>query len=245
MNRVLAAARLQVVHPQIILGIPWLVVCISFAINWAVWRVADLRNEPEAGFTGGVLVLYITVCVVFVQAFTQLLPFAMGVRLSRRTYWLGVALVGVLSALGYGIALAALTAIGDATDGWGVGLNVWAPEPMNVDDFFLQVLVSGIPMLAFIFAGIGIGVVFKRWGPNGLWALSILTTLLLGGLAVLLTALQAWRDIGGLLADQSLLTLSVGVPLAVTVAVAVLSFGGIRRVVPRPPDHAQRALPVT
>jgi hypothetical protein len=232
MNRVLAAARLQVVRPQIILGIPWLVVGISFAVNWAVWVLADLRNEPGAGFTGGVLALYVTVGVVFVQAFTQVLPFAMGVSLSRRSYWLGVVLIGVLSALGYGVALAALSAIGDATDGWGVGLSFWAPGPMNVDSFLLQVLVSGVPMLTFVFAGIGIGVVFKRWGPNGLWALSILATLLLGALAVLLTALGAWRDIGAWLADQSLLTLSVGVPLAITAVVAALSFGGIRRVVP-------------
>jgi hypothetical protein len=232
MNRVLAAARIQVVHPAVILGIPWLVVGISFAINVAIWGVAGLRDEPGAGFTGGVLALYITVCVVFVQAVTQLLPFAMGVSLSRRTYWLGVALVGVLSALGYGIALAALDALGHATDGWGVGLTFWAPEPMQADNFFLQILVSGVPMLAFIFSGIGIGVVFKRWGPNGVWGLAILAVLFFGALSVLVTALEAWQEVGGWLADRSLLTLSVGLPLLIGVVVAALSFAGIRRVVP-------------
>jgi len=232
MNRVLAAARIQVVHPAVIFGIPWLVVGISFAINVAIWAVAGLGDEPEAGFTGGVLALYVTVCVVFVQAVTQLLPFAMGVSLSRRTYWLGVALVGVLSALGYGIAIAALDAIGDATDGWGVGLTFWAPEPMQADNFFLQVLVSGVPMLAFIFSGIGIGVVVKRWGPNGVWGLAILAVLLFGALSVLITALEAWPEVGGWLAAQSLLTLSVGLPLVIGVVVAGLSFVGIRRVVP-------------
>ena len=232
MNRVLAAARIQVVHPLMIFGIPWLVVGISFAINWAIWGLAGLRDEPGAGFTGGVLALYITVAVVFVQAVTQLLPFAMGISLSRRAYWLGIALVGGLTALGYGIAIAALSAIGDATDGWGVGLSFWAPLPVNVDNFFLQVLVSGVPMLGFIFAGIGIGVVFKRWGSNGLWALAILAVLLSGGLSVLVTAMNGWRDIWNWLVDQSLVTLSVGVPLAIALAVAALSFAGIRRVVP-------------
>jgi hypothetical protein len=232
MNRVLAAARIQVVHPLMIFGIPWLVVGISFAINVAIWGVAGLRDEPGAGFTGGVLALYVTVCVVFVQAVTQLLPFAMGVSLSRRTYWLGVALVGVLSALGYGIALAALDAIGDATDGWGVGLSFWAPEPMQADNFFLQVLVSGAPMLAFIFSGIGMGVVVKRWGPNGLWALAVLALVLFGGLAILVTGLEAWPEVGGWLGDQSLVTLSVGLPLVIGAVVAALSFAGIRRVVP-------------
>ncbi|WP_324275331.1 hypothetical protein [Blastococcus brunescens] len=46
MNRVLAAARMQVVNPAMIFGIPWLVVGISFAINVAVWGLAELRDEP-------------------------------------------------------------------------------------------------------------------------------------------------------------------------------------------------------
>jgi hypothetical protein len=232
MNRVLAAARLQVVHPLVILGVPWMVVSISFAINWAVWAITGLRDEPGAGFTGGVLALYITVGVVYVQAVTQLLPFAMGVSLSRRAFWLGTALVGVLQALGYGIAVAALHAIGRATDGWGVGMSFWVPTPMQVDNFFLQVLISGIPMLASIFAGMGIGVVFKRWGPNGIWALSVLGMVFFGGLFVLLTWLRAWQDLGRWLVDQSVVTLAVGLPLAITVVVAALSFRGMRRVVP-------------
>jgi len=44
MNRVLAAARLQLVHPLVILGVPWMVGTLSFAINWAVWRIVDIRS---------------------------------------------------------------------------------------------------------------------------------------------------------------------------------------------------------
>jgi hypothetical protein len=232
MNRVLAAARLHLVRPMVILGVPWLVASISFAINWAVWALADLRDEPGAGFTGGVAALYITVMVVFVQAVTQLLPFAMGVSLSRRTFYLGTALVAVLSALGYGLAIAVLTAVGDATDGWGVGLDFWAPTPLQADGVGAQVLVSGAPMLAFIAAGVGMGVVQKRWGPAGVWGLIVGTTVVLGGGAVLVTWLQAWGPIGAWLTDQTLLTLAVGLPLALAVALAALSLAGIRRVVP-------------
>src|SRR3954454_10958340 len=69
-------------------------------------------------------------------------------------------------------------------------------------------------------------------GPTGLWTLSILGTLLLGGLAVLITWLHAWRDVGRWLADQSLGTLAIGMPLAIAALLAALSFQGIRRVVP-------------
>ena len=233
MNRVLAAARLQLVHPMAILGVPWMVGALSFAINWAVWRIVDIRSlEGEDGFTGGVLALYITVLIVFVQAVTQLMPFAMGISLSRRSYFLGTCLVGVGMALGFGAILAVLDAVESASGGWGVGLQFWTPPPVDVDGFLPQVAVSGAPMLALIAAGVGMGVVTKRWGPNGVWGLIIGGIVVLGGAAVLVTWMHAWTDLGRWLIDQSVMTLAVGLPLALATALGLLAFAGIRRVVP-------------
>jgi hypothetical protein len=233
MNRVLAAARLQLVHPLVILGVPWMVGTVSFAINWAVWRIVDIRSlEGDDGVTGGVLALYITVLVVFVQAVTQLMPFAMGISLSRRSYFLGTCLVGVGMALGFGVVLALLDAVESATGGWGVGLHFWTPSLLDVDGFLPQVAASGAPMLALIAAGVGMGVVSKRWGPNGVWGLVIGSIVVLGGAAVLVTWMGAWLDLGRWLADQSLMTLAVGLPLALAVLLGALAFAGIRRVVP-------------
>jgi hypothetical protein len=233
MNRVLAAARLQLVHPLVILGVPWMVGTLSFAINWAVWRIVDIRSlEGDDGFTGGVLALYITVLVVFVQAVTQLMPFAMGISLSRRSYFLGTCLVAVGMALGFGVVLALLDAVESATGGWDVRLHFWTPPPLDVDGFLPQVAVSGAPMLALIAAGVGMGVVSKRCGPNGVWGLIIGSIVVLGGAAVLVTWMRAWLDLGRWLADQSLVTLAVGLPLAVAVLLGALAFAGIRRVVP-------------
>jgi hypothetical protein len=233
MNRVLAAARLQLVHPMAILGVPWMVGALSFAINWAVWRIVDIRSlEGEDGLTGGVLALYITVLIVFVQAVTQLMPFAMGISLSRRSYFLGTCLVGVGMALGFGAILAVLDAVESASGGWGVGLQFWTPPPVDVDGFLPQVAVSGAPMLALIAAGVGMGVVTKRWGPNGVWGLIIGGIVVLGGAAVLVTWMRAWTDLGRWLSDQSVTTLAVGLPLALATALGLLAFAGIRRVVP-------------
>lgn len=232
MNRVLAAARLHLIHPLVGLGFPWLVAGISFAVNWLIWHFADLQHQPGADFTGGVVSLYITVAIVFLQGVTQLLPFAMGVSLSRRTFYLGTALVGLAQAAWYGIALAVLTAIEGATDGWGVGLQFWAPAGVDVDNFFLQILVSGVPMLAFIACGIGIGVVHKRWGNAGTWGLIIVTLVVLGGLSVLVTALGAWATVGIWFADRSVVTLAVSLPVALAVVFGGLSWAGLRRAVP-------------
>jgi hypothetical protein len=231
MNRVLAVARMHLTHPLVILGVPWLVAATSFAINLAVWGLTPVQHEPGA-FTGGVSSLYITVLVVFVSAVTQLLPFAMGVSISRRTFYLGTALVAALQALLYGVALTALDAVENATGGWGVNLDFWAPAGSDVDSVPLQVLVSGVPMLAFASVGVGIGVVMKRWGQAGLWALLIGSMLALGGLAVLATWRAWWGDIGAWLSSQSAVTLAVGIPVALAAVVAALSWAGLRRVVP-------------
>jgi hypothetical protein len=231
MNRVLQSARLHFVHPLIGLAMPSVIVGVSFLISLAVWHLTPAGAE-DGGFTGGILALYITLLIGYVQAVTQLLPLAMGMSLSRRSFYLGAALVAVVESLVYGIGLSVLTAVEDATGGWGADLAFWAPGPLDVDNAALQVLVSGTPVLLFAFVGMGLGVVSKRWGPSGVWGLTIGTTVVTGALAILITWLDGWGAIGTWLADQSVTTLAVALPAALAAAVAAVSFAGIRRVVP-------------
>lgn len=232
MNRVLSAARLHMINPLVIVGVPWLVVTVSFAINLAVWSTIGLAEEAPDSFTGGVLALYFTVLVVYVQAVTQLLPFAMGVSLSRRTFYLGTAVVAVAQALLYGLALAVLTRIETATGGWGAGLEFWAPGALRVDNFAVQALASGAPMLAFMFVGIAIGVTQKRWGPTGVWGVLIGLVAFLGALVILISWLEGWGPIGRWFADQSPMTLTIGLPIVLAAVLAVVAYGGLRRIVP-------------
>lgn len=231
MNRVLQAARLHLVNPLVSLGIPWLVVSISFAINVAVWHLTP-AGEDDGGFSGGVLALYITVLVVYVQSVTHLLPFAMGLSVSRRTFYLGTALFAAVQALYYGVAIAVLVAVENATDGWGADLSYWAPGLFEVDNFFLQILSSGAPMLAFIAVGVGMGVVHQRYGQAGIWGLIIGTMVFFGGLSILITWQEAWGSVGDWFGDQSVATLTIGLPAVLALAIALISFPGIRRVVP-------------
>jgi hypothetical protein len=231
MNRVMKTARLHLIHPLVMLGIPWLVVAISFAINLAVWHLTP-AGEDDGGFTGGVAALYITVLAVYVQAVTQILPFAMGVSVSRRTFYLGTALVAVVQAIGYGIAISILVSIEKATGGWGADMQYWAPAVFEVSNPVVQVFASGAPMLAFMFVGVGVGVVRQRWGQAGTFGLIIGTMVLFGGLAILTSLLDAWADVGQWFTDQSAATLTITLPLAVALAAALAAYPGIRRVVP-------------
>jgi hypothetical protein len=233
MKRVTAAARMQLVHPLLSVGIPWAIVGSSFAINLAIWGVGDVAAQaPGDGSTGGLAALYVTVVVGFVGAVTQYFPFATGLSLSRRAFYLGTALAAVMEAVVYGIALTVLTAIENATNGWGVRLHFWAPGALDVGNPLLQFLVFAVPMLACAFLGMGIGVVFKRWGPMGLYALT-LGTLFIGGLAaVWITWQQGWSHVGSWLGDRSVTSLTVLLPALLAVVLAGLTHLGLRRTVP-------------
>jgi hypothetical protein len=233
MNRVLAAARMQLMHPALTFGIPWAIAASSFAVNLAIWGMGDVADQtPGDGSTGGLASLYITVLVIFIQAVTQIFPLALGLSLSRRQFYLGTALTAGIQAAGYGLALTLLTAVENATDGWGVRLHFWAPGVLDVGNPALQFLVFAVPMLACAFVGTGIGVVFKRWGAPGLYALSLVTILGGGLLAVWATWQSAWGDLLTWLGDRSVPTLTLGFPAALTVALAAVTFLSLRRTVP-------------
>ena len=232
MNRVLGAARMQLTRPLGSVGFPWVIVASSFAINLAIWKVGDIAQQAPGGSTGGLAALYITVAGVFVQAVTQMFPFAMGLSLSRRDFYLGTALIAVVQSVAYGFALTVLAAIEDSTTGWVIALHFWAPGALNVGNPALQFVVFTVPMLACAFLGMGIGVVFKRWGAPGLYGL-IIAVLLVGGLiAVWATWQESWGDIWAWLAKQSVTSLTVMFPAVITLALAALTFAGLRRTVP-------------
>ena len=203
----------------------------SFAINAVLWGTTPVSESDGAG-TGGLAALYITVVVVYQQAVTQLLPFAMGMGLSRRSFYLGTALAAALQAVGYGLVLTALGAVEDATGGFGLGLDFWRPAPVLVENPLLQFVVYATPLLACAAVGMGLGIVYKRWGAPGMYALTIAGMLLVGGALALIGWLDAWQQVGSWFADQTQLGLAVALPLALTVAVGALSFAGLRRVVP-------------
>jgi hypothetical protein len=231
MNRILNAARLHVVHPMAILAVPWLVVLSSFAINEAIWGFGHLGSQPGGG-TGGVLALYITVAIVFVQSVTQLFPFALGMGLSRRTFYAGTAVMVVAQAIGYAVVLVALTAIENTSGGWWVGLHFFAPLQLNEKSALTQFVVYGSVMLGMAFLGVAIGVISKRWGPTGLYALGVGVLLAFGGAAVVVTALGDWAPLGHWFADRQILTLALGYAAVVGLISAGLSYLGLRRAVP-------------
>lgn len=228
MNRVLGAARLHVLRPTMTIGLPWLIVAASFAVNLVIWGTAPAEDAS----TGGILALYIVLLITFAQAPTQLLPIAMGAGLSRRTFFLGTALYAAALSLVYGVALTALAGLERRTAGWGLGMYFWSPGGFVADNPAFLTLIHGSLLLLTATIGLGAGLIYKRWGTTGMYVASVAVVLLGGGAMALIGTLHAWDDLFAWFGAQSAGTLAVGIPLVLTAAVGLLSFVTLRRVVP-------------
>ena len=70
------------------------------------------------------------------------LPFALALGVSRRSYYIGTALLAVALAAVYGLALTVLQVIERATGGWGVGLHFFRVPYILTGPWYLTWLTS-------------------------------------------------------------------------------------------------------
>lgn len=231
MNRILTVARLQLVAWPAVVGWPWGILTLSFFINLALFGTMSGNPDFEPT-TGGLLSIYVVMFVACVSSITQEFPFAIGLGISRRSFYLGNVLQLVGQAISYAAVLYLLALVEQATDGWGIDLRFFGLPFLWVENPVLRFLGFAIPFLLLGFLGIAIALVFKRWGANGMFTLSTVALVTAGGFAVLATWQGWWPAIGGWFADQSGAALLVGWPAVLTLPLAVLSYLAIRRANP-------------
>lgn len=231
MNRVLSVARVQLITWPLVLGWPLAIMFSSFAVNLALFAAIG-DKIPGEHVTGGLASIYVVQLIVYTQAMTHTFSFAVGLNATRRAFYLGTATLAIGHSLLYGILLYGLKAIEHATHGWGVSLGFFDVGPLTHGNNPLTILVYTVPMVLCAFLGMLVGVVTKRWGTNGVFALTVAASLVFGGAAFLITQHHGWSTVGSWLADQPGLALAAGWPLIPLVVVAAGSYGLLRRATP-------------
>jgi hypothetical protein len=232
MNRVLAVVRLQLVNWRFGLGMPVGILALVLAINLVLFGSLGDAVPPDGRMTGGLLSIYIVVGVGLLQTMTQTFAFAVGLGVTRRAFYAGVVLLVAVEALGFGALVLVLNLVERASGGWGMGLKFFALDFLSVDDPVLQWLILTVPFLAFATVGMFTGVVFKRWGQAGIYAVFMVLSVLLAALAVLITLRSGWPAVGGWFAGQSAPALFVWYPLVLSLLLGGASWLAIRRATP-------------
>jgi hypothetical protein len=210
---------------------PWAILAMSFIVNLAIFGALG-DQVPGDPTTGGIASIYIVLLIVAGAWVTQFFPFALGMSVTRRTFYAATTLLLVAGSVAFGIMLYLIDLIERATDGWGMSLHFFGLQFMGWHNPVLQVLMYVVPFLFLGFIGIFCGVVFKRWGMNGVFTLLIATILVIGAVSTLVTWRHDWTSIGRWFTDQSIVSLMAGWPMLLVVALAGGGYLAIRKATP-------------
>ncbi|MDN5916076.1 MAG: hypothetical protein L0I76_13395 [Pseudonocardia sp.] len=232
-NRVLTAARLNVVDARMRLGIPWLVAGAAFLVNLMIYAlVRATTTDTDAGETGALAAMYFTMAAAYLATMTQTFPFALSLGVTRRNFYSGTGLVVLLESLLHSVVLTVLLAIEQATGGWGLNMQFFGIAFLVQSNPFLQVIAYMVPMVALSFLGLLIGTLFRRWGQTGLYLSGVASTLVVGGLIALVTWQQWWGAVGEFFTTTPTLALTAAYPLLLAVVFAAGGFLLVRRATP-------------
>jgi hypothetical protein len=232
MKQAIDVVRIQLVNWPTRLGAPLGILVVVFTINYAIFAsIADV-TPPEARTTGGILSIYITAGISYLQCMTRGFPFALGLSVTRRAFYAGIALLAATEAAVYGAVLVVLDLVEEATGGWGMNLQFFGLGFLHGDNVLAQWAIYAAPFMVIIAAGVFAGVVFKRWGQPEVYLLSIAAALLVGGLAVLISVRAWWPAVGSWLGDQPPVALFGGYPLVLAALLGGAGWLTIRRATP-------------
>ena len=226
------AFRLHLVQWLQTLSWPWGILGISFVVNLAIFASLGEEVAKDNG-TGGLASIYIVIMIAYLQAITQLFPFALGIGLSRRSFFLGTTAFALAESLLYGVLLYLCSVLEEATDGWGVALRFFrVPWVTDVGNAFGLIAIYTVPLFGMAAIAMALGGLHKRWGATGLLTLTAVASLVLGGSTALITGQDGWKAFGDWFAGQTPLAIAAGWPLPIAALALAGAWLTIRRATP-------------
>jgi hypothetical protein len=163
MSSWITVARYHLVDRRLYVWAPWGLLAFVFLVNLIITEVQGGPNPTKA--LAGIYAVFLFVGVLSI---IRSLPFGLALGVSRRSYYLGTALLAVACAVLYGLVLSLLQAIERATNGWGVELHFFQVAYFFPGPWYLTWLTSLVALSLVFVYGMCIGIVLRRWDTSGL-----------------------------------------------------------------------------
>ena len=235
MSTLVKVARYHLVQPFQYLVLTWMVLAFAFAVTVVIFGMTPVSHHTVLTanglvsvanmadrYTGALSSFFILFLVLGVQSIGRSLPFGLALGVSRRSYYMGTALLAVVLACADGLGLTALQAIERATDGWGVHMGFFRVPYLLDGPWYLTWLTSFVGLALLFVYGMWFGIVHRRWSLVGLltFIAAQVTVLLAVGLVV--TWAHGWPGVGHFFTG---LTAAGLTELLAVLAVALLAGG--------------------
>jgi hypothetical protein len=224
-------AKLHLINWRGSIGWPWAILVGNFFLALAITSVVDPGSRDNLNL-GGMASIFVMTFITYVSAMTQWFSFAVGLSVTRTRFFLATSLFALAQSVLTGAVLLGLLKIEQTTGGWGMQLDFFGLAFLLTDNLGLQLLIYVVPMLAFAALGMVVGVIFRRWGQQGIFVGGLASVAVVGALGVLVTWRRWWPAVGDWLVAQSAPSMLAGWPAVAAVVLAGIAFALVRRAAP-------------
>lgn len=168
---------------------------VRFGVDLIILALTPAGHSSHR-YVGGLASIFILVFVLGAQSVARSLPFGLALGISRRTYYLGTALLAAALAAIVAVLATAGQAIERATGGWGIKMGFFRVPYILNGSWYLTWLTSFVFVALLFVYGMWFGLVYRRWNLFGLFAFlaAQVTVLIIGALVT--TWSHAWPSIG-------------------------------------------------
>lgn len=221
---------MQLINKWTFLGLPAVILISSFGLTLAIWAmIPDTGTGPMYSGAGQAVMWYFF--ALGLQAMSLTFPFSQGLSVSRRNFFLGTVGLFAVVAAGVAVLYVVMGYLETATDGWGLGGQMFALAWIAERAWFVQVFFYFVLMMFLFLLGFWFATVYKRWQATGAVVMSLsLSVLLLGGLA-LITLRDWWPAVGAWIVTLTPLSLGA-VVLALVLLLGAGAYLTLRRATP-------------
>ena len=226
MKTLVNVARYHLVDRMTYVGLPWAVMAFTFAVNIVI---AVLAPTPHGYYTGALSSIYIVLLAAGALSMTRSLPFGLMLGVSRRSYYLGTAMLVVLLGIGYSLALTVLQIVERASNGWGNGMHFFRVPWLLAGPWYQTWLTSFVLLVSFWLYGMWCGLVHRRWNLPGLAAFFAAQVLVALAVVVAVSLSHSWPGVVQFFDTLTALVLT-GVLAGLAVAFGLGGFTTLRRV---------------
>jgi hypothetical protein len=227
MSTYINVARYHLVQRFNYLILPWLILVFVFGVDVVILALTPAGHSSHR-YVGGLASIFVIVFILGLQSVARSLPFGLALGLSRRSYYLGTALLAVGLAAVAGMVITLGQAIERATGGWGLDMGFFRVPYILNGPWYLTLLTCFVALTLLFVYGMWFGLVYRRWSLVGLFAFlaAQITVLLLGAVAATWT--HGWHQVGHFFTALSASGLT-GLLAALAAVLLVGGFSTMRR----------------
>jgi hypothetical protein len=221
-------ARYQLTDRYNFVFTPWLILTLDFLIILVIFTETPAAGHGQPRYSGALAGIYVMLIVVGALSISQKLPFVLALGVSRRSFYVGTALLAVAMAAGYGLALTVLQLIERATGGWGLNVHFFRVPYLLAGPWYLSWLTSFVGLALMLAWGMWFGIVYRRWNLAGLLSFIAAQAVAVTVVLLIIGAAHAWHSVARFFTTLTIEGLT-GLLAVLTVALLGAGYATVRR----------------